>query len=79
MTSTAPEFSIVIPAFNADTTIASSVASVLGQTRGDLEVIVVDGGSTDATAASVDRVADQWVRVVSQPNRGVSTPRDRRD
>ncbi len=76
MTAPAPEFSVVIPAYNAEATIASSVRSVLSQSRTDFEVIVVDDGSTDRTATAVERVADERVRLVSQPNRGVSTARN---
>jgi glycosyltransferase involved in cell wall biosynthesis len=76
VTLTPPEFSVVIPAFNAEATIASSVASVLGQTRTDVEVVVIDDGSTDGTVAAVERIADQRVRLIVQPNTGVSTARN---
>ena len=70
------EFSVVIPAFNAEATVASSVASVLRQTRADLEVIVVDDGSMDGTAAAVERLTDQRVKLISRPKRGVSAARN---
>lgn len=70
------EFSVVIPAFNAQATIPSAVASVLAQTRSDLEVIVVDDGSTDQTAAGVERLGDPRVRLISQANLGVSAARN---
>ena len=76
MSVAAPEFSVVIPAFNAEATIASSVASVLGQTRKDVEVIVIDDGSTDGTVAAVEQIPDQRIRLIAQPNSGVSTARN---
>ncbi len=76
MTLAAPEFSVVIPAFNAQATVASSVASVLSQTRADLEVIVVDDGSTDGTVAAVERVADRRVSLISRSKQGVSAARN---
>jgi glycosyltransferase involved in cell wall biosynthesis len=48
----APRFSVVIAAFNAERTVASAVRSALTQTRTDLEVIVVEDGSSDGTALS---------------------------
>jgi glycosyltransferase involved in cell wall biosynthesis len=54
--------------------IAETIASVRGQTRPPLELVCIDDGSTDGTAAVL---ADLGVRVVSQPNAGVSAARNR--
>ncbi len=50
-----PLVSVVIPAFNATSTLRTTLASVAGQTHRELEILVVDDGSTDGTA---DLVAD---------------------
>jgi len=71
-----PLFSVVIPAYNAASTITSAVRSALTQTRADLEVIVVDDGSTDETAAVVAAIEDPSVRLLAQPNRGQSAARN---
>lgn len=73
-----PHFSVIIPAYNASQTIRSTVASVLLQSDRDLEVILVDDGSTDDTLSILLDVAckDTRVRVVSQPNGGVSSARN---
>jgi GT2 family glycosyltransferase len=65
-----------VPAFNAATTIASTIASVLFQTDADFELIVVDDGSTDTTAERVTQVGDPRVRLVSQPNQGLPAARN---
>jgi glycosyltransferase involved in cell wall biosynthesis len=64
----------VIPAFDAAPHLAATLASVRAQTAGDLEVIVVDDGSTDATAEVAGSFAE--VRLLRQPNRGVSAARN---
>jgi glycosyltransferase involved in cell wall biosynthesis len=73
-----PAFSVVIPAYNAPVTIASTIRSVLVQTRADLELIVVDDGSTDETPATVERFErqDSRVRLVRQANQGVAGARN---
>ncbi len=67
--------SVVMPAFNAAATIGAAVESVLGQTYGELELVVVDDGSTDGGAAIVEAHAGP-IRLVRQPNRGVASARN---
>ncbi len=67
-----PRVSVLIPTYNRAQYIAGAIRSVLSQTFSDLEVIVVDDGSTDATADIVRGIADPRVRYLYQPHRGVS-------
>lgn len=70
--------SIIIPTYNRAHCLARAIDSALGQTYGDVEVIVIDDGSTDGTRALVgDRYgSDRRVRYVRQDNRGVSAARN---
>lgn len=68
--------SVVIPAFNAEKFIEHAIESVLSQTYPNLELIVVDDGSTDSTPDIAASFVDPRVRTVSQPNRGVATARN---
>jgi glycosyltransferase involved in cell wall biosynthesis len=68
-----------MPAFNRAATIGPALASVLGQTYRDLELLVVDDGSTDGTAQVVERFAahDQRVRLIKlAANEGRSAARN---
>ncbi|MCC7418343.1 MAG: glycosyltransferase [Acidobacteria bacterium] len=76
MASSPPRVSVVIPNYNCGRFIADAIGSVLAQTMDDLEVIVVDDGSTDGSAAALRPFGDR-VRLFEQPNRGVSTARNR--
>lgn len=69
---------VVIPAYNAAATIDATLRSVRGQTHRALDIVVVDDGSSDATAAIAARHArqDARIRVVSQPNGGVARARN---
>ncbi|HEY5052021.1 MAG TPA: glycosyltransferase family A protein [Solirubrobacterales bacterium] len=68
-----PTFTAVLGAHNEEDWVASAIESVLSQTREDLELIVVDDGSTDATVDVVKRFqTDPRVRLISQENRGLA-------
>jgi glycosyltransferase involved in cell wall biosynthesis len=69
-----PQISVVIPAFNAARWIAETVESVLAQTFQDFEIIVVDDGSTDETAAAVAKF--KRVKCIHKVNGGLSSARN---
>jgi hypothetical protein len=70
--------SVIVPAYNAGTTLDETLASVRGQTYRNLEILVVDDGSTDDTVAVADRHAavDSRVRILSIANSGVANARN---
>jgi glycosyltransferase involved in cell wall biosynthesis len=67
-----PEVSVVLPVFNAAQTIERAVRSILDQSFSDLELIVVDDGSTDDTVDVVSGIHDPRLKVVRCPHRGVA-------
>ena len=74
-----PLVSVVIPAYNAEKTLARTLQSVLSQTESSLQIIVVDDGSQDSTLSIARSFAAQDSRVtaVSIPPSGVSAARNR--
>lgn len=74
------DVSILMPVFNAEATLEASVRSVTGQTHANWELIMVDDGSTDGTAALAERLAagDRRLRFVRAPaNEGAAAARNR--
>ena len=69
---------VVVPAYNVAGYVGECVSSLLAQTYADIEVVVVDDGSTDGTAAAVERAAagDPRVRLFRRENGGVSRSRN---
>ena len=67
--------SVIIPAYNAGATIVRAIESVLAQTSLPMEIIVVDDGSTDDTAALVEKF-QPTVQLIRQPNKGVGAARN---
>lgn len=69
--------SVIVPCFNHGEFIAEAVESALGAKRDDLELIVVDDGSTDErTRAAMKELSRQGINVVRQENRGLSAARN---
>jgi glycosyltransferase involved in cell wall biosynthesis len=71
-----PAFTVVVPAFNAERTIASCIRSVLSQTFTEFELIVVDDGSTDGTRSIAEGFEDSRIRVLHQANGGLPAARN---
>jgi glycosyltransferase involved in cell wall biosynthesis len=73
-----PLVSVLIPAYNAASTLAETLASVCGQTYRNLDIIVVDDGSADATFPLASRLSkeDPRIRVLRQDNAGVAAARN---
>ena len=80
-----PLISAVIPVYNGEQTIEETIASVLTQTVIDLEIIVVNDGSTDGTLEVISSIADDFpagtlrerLHIFSYPNAGLATSRNR--
>ncbi|HXP18861.1 MAG TPA: bifunctional polysaccharide deacetylase/glycosyltransferase family 2 protein [Streptosporangiaceae bacterium] len=67
----APGVSVIVPAYNEAAGIAATVLSMVASSYpGDIEIVVVDDGSTDDTAAIVRNLRLPGVRLISQPNAG---------
>ncbi|MEO1341370.1 MAG: glycosyltransferase family A protein, partial [Cyanobacteria bacterium J06635_13] len=62
--------SVIIPAYNAQATIAQTVESVRQQTYGDLEIIIINDGSSDRTAEIVNEIPDSRIKLFNYPNGG---------
>lgn len=73
-----PLFSIITPCYNAEKYLSETIKSILKQTVRNWELLLVDDGSTDATATLCDRYAcrDNRIRVIKQKNGGVSNARN---
>ncbi len=73
-----PKVSVVIPVYNTEKYLEATLQSIRNQTCCEIEIIVIDDGSTDCSAEIVRRAADEDGRIVlvSQPNRGLSLARN---
>ncbi len=77
---TTPLVSVIMPAYNAQAYIERAIRSVIEQTVTDLELLVLDDGSTDNTCAIVEALSAQDSRIVLMPNgrnMGVARTRNR--
>lgn len=73
-----PAISVIVPVYKAEAYLAKCVESILNQTFGDFEVLLIDDGSPDNSGAMCDEYValDSRVRVIHQKNGGVSAARN---
>lgn len=72
-----PKVSVVIPTYNRAVKVRTAIESVLAQTLSDLEVIVVDDGSSDDTGKILGAAFGDRIRYFAQANQGVSAARNK--
>jgi len=72
-----PRVSVIIPTYDRATKVTKGIASVLDQTYSDLEVIVVDDGSSDGTGKILGEMFGDRIRYFAQANQGVSVARNK--
>jgi glycosyltransferase involved in cell wall biosynthesis len=72
-----PEISVIIPVFNGESTILETDASVQAQDFGNLEIIVINDGSTDNTQSLLESLGEPRLKVFNYENGGVPTSRNR--
>ena len=73
-----PEISVIVPVYRAEAFLRKCTESILAQTMGELEVLLIDDGSPDGSGALCDQIAgeDSRVRVFHKENGGVSSARN---
>jgi glycosyltransferase involved in cell wall biosynthesis len=71
-----PFFSVVIPVYNRAALLEIALRSVLSQSDGDFEVVVVDDGSADDPNGVVERLGDPRIHLIRQDNRGGGAARN---
>src|SRR5690348_4292632 len=76
MTTSSDLVSILIPLYNSRPYVLETIRSALGQTHENIEVVVVDDGSTDGGAGVVRSISDSRLRLISQQNRGAGAARN---
>ena len=72
-----PLVSVIIPVYNSEKYIEQCVDSVLAQTWQNIEVIIIDDGSTDGSSDIVKKYESDRVKIFSQENKGASSARNR--
>ena len=73
-----PKVSVVIPVYNTEAYVEQTLRSIMGQTLRDIELIVINDGSTDGSLSALELIAtgDRRIRLYTQPNKGLSETRN---
>ena len=72
-----PKLSVIVPVYNTEKYLRECIDSILAQTFGDFELLLVDDGSTDSSGAICEEYAqmDERIRVIHQKNAGATVAR----
>ena len=71
-----PKVSVIMPTYNRKKTLKKAVLSVLNQTEKDIELIIVDDGSTDGTESLVNEFDDNRIKYFKRDNHGIGVSRN---
>lgn len=74
-----PKLSVIIPVYNAEKSVSSAIESVLSQTFKDIEIVIVNDGSTDSSGSVIKKYAESDSRIVyidKEKNAGLSAARN---
>ncbi|MCK4999725.1 MAG: glycosyltransferase family 2 protein [Anaerohalosphaera sp.] len=71
-----PKVSVIIPTYNRANVVVQAINSVLSQTVQDVEVLLIDDGSSDSTFAVVESIGDGRIRYFKKPNGGAASARN---
>ena len=67
-----PALSVILPVYNCEKYIRSSISSILEQTFSDFELIIIDDGSTDRSADIISEFTDRRIHLYQQENKGLA-------
>ncbi|MEO3404302.1 glycosyltransferase family 2 protein [Mucilaginibacter sp. CAU 1740] len=73
---TMPLVSVCIPAYNCEKYVGEAIQSVLAQSYPNIEIVVVDDGSTDGTLNAIEAIDDKRIKSISSTNRGAAAARN---
>lgn len=71
------KFSVVIPLYNKEQSIANTLLSVIKQSYQNFEIVVINDGSTDNSVDAIKTINDERIRLINQNNQGVSSARNK--
>jgi glycosyltransferase involved in cell wall biosynthesis len=72
MKSTDSQITVLMPAYNAEKYIGEAIASVLGQSFTDFELLIINDGSTDGSKEIIGSFTDKRIRLINQTNQGIA-------
>lgn len=77
MNVTSPKISVIIPLYNTEDYIVETLWSIVNQSLKEIDIIIINDGSTDGSLSLVEEVKDERIRIYSQKNMGLSDARNK--